>query len=499
MSYLLRTTLVLAVVALLLCATVLAAVPAQLSYQGFLADAAGDPVADGPHLIQFRIWDAESGGTALWDSNYRTINTTDGLFSYNLGDTVALDPAICQTNSDLWVGVKVGTDPELSPRTKLTSVAYAMSADHAGFADSIDWTSADASYVNTTGDVMTGNLAAPGLGLGTASTAHGILQIYSSLSIAPVVVAGVSGALGGYIQTRATSGDVMTGMASSSSGGYIWANRNSDEDLGFWVAGNYNNTQEPFVALWGSTQSINFNLSETGNSSVLLPNDAIGSDEILNEPGIAFQRNEDIVIFTQGFPSMTDIETVSITIPAPGYIVVKAELEATTVGTTGNNYGITQIDETSGGGEQFGHRHTWGQESGADAITRIVPHTRIYYKSAGTYSFRVEGKAYASNGAGAVTATSRVWILATYYPTSYGTVETIVASPDGFDNAEAVSVEDLDGNTTTAYKVDLRDLELRATRARLEAERQQREAVQTLIKAQQLEQELTNARQESSN
>jgi hypothetical protein len=49
-----------------------------------------------------------------------------GLFSTLLGDTVALDQAIFN-GQELWLGVKVGTDNEATPRQQLLPVAYALS------------------------------------------------------------------------------------------------------------------------------------------------------------------------------------------------------------------------------------------------------------------------------------------------------------------------------------------------------------------------------------
>ena len=126
----LKNLVIAAALLLLPVASALAAVPNLISYQGLLTDAAGTPLSNGPYLIQFRIYDAPTAGNVLWDNSFRQVQVTDGLFEYNLGDSVALPNQLFQNYSSLWLGVKVGTNPEMTPRTRLTSSGYAMHALH---------------------------------------------------------------------------------------------------------------------------------------------------------------------------------------------------------------------------------------------------------------------------------------------------------------------------------------------------------------------------------
>ena len=43
-----------------------AQIPQTLSYQGVLTDDLGNPVADGTYDLGFSLYDALTGGTALW-------------------------------------------------------------------------------------------------------------------------------------------------------------------------------------------------------------------------------------------------------------------------------------------------------------------------------------------------------------------------------------------------------------------------------------------------
>jgi hypothetical protein len=100
----------------------------RLAYQGQLSDGAGDPVADGLYLMQFRMYSEAGGGTELWDSDYRTIQVTDGLFAYTLGDTVDVPAETFQNWSDVYLGIKVGTDPEMTPRIHLAYSGHSVMA-----------------------------------------------------------------------------------------------------------------------------------------------------------------------------------------------------------------------------------------------------------------------------------------------------------------------------------------------------------------------------------
>lgn len=107
------------------------AVPQALNYRGRLVDAGGAPVADGDQFVMFTLWDSSMAGTELWNSGIRIIAITDGLFSYNLGSNVPLPASLFLNNASLYLGITIGTDAEISPRTALTSSAFAYQSLHA--------------------------------------------------------------------------------------------------------------------------------------------------------------------------------------------------------------------------------------------------------------------------------------------------------------------------------------------------------------------------------
>ena len=119
---------------LILSSMVYAAVPQLINFQGILRDSSGDPVADGSYSVVFTIYDAPAGGANQW-SETQSVNTTNGLFAIELGANTPLTAAVFPSGADRYLGITVGSDPEVSPRTHLNSVAYAYLADNAAIAN----------------------------------------------------------------------------------------------------------------------------------------------------------------------------------------------------------------------------------------------------------------------------------------------------------------------------------------------------------------------------
>jgi len=102
-----------------------AAIPRYINYQGKLTDADDNPVTGSVNLT-VRIYDAVTGGTLLWKEVQKT-TVTRGVFSILLGNTEVLDKL--DFNDPYWYSVEVESDGEMTPRQRLTSVAYAINAD----------------------------------------------------------------------------------------------------------------------------------------------------------------------------------------------------------------------------------------------------------------------------------------------------------------------------------------------------------------------------------
>ncbi len=124
-----------------------AAVPSTISYQGKLADAAGQPVPDGNYLMDFAIYSMKTGGVLIWQETGRRVAVAGGVFTVMLGETQPLPEAGLPKGG--WLQVAVA-GVALSPRTELVSAPYALRAHTA---EHVVGTAAVASLNSLTGDV----------------------------------------------------------------------------------------------------------------------------------------------------------------------------------------------------------------------------------------------------------------------------------------------------------------------------------------------------------
>jgi hypothetical protein len=87
--------------------------------QGRLTDASGNPL-NGTYNLTFSLYDVSSGGTALCEDT-DSVNVANGLFTASMDFCTASDI----DGRQLWLGVEVGTDSEMTPRQGVYAVPYA--------------------------------------------------------------------------------------------------------------------------------------------------------------------------------------------------------------------------------------------------------------------------------------------------------------------------------------------------------------------------------------
>jgi len=104
-------------------ATALADVPALMSYQGRLTDSLGQPLDTSVNMA-FSIYDNRISGTAMWTELQPSVAVSGGVFHVRLGKANPLDESIF-VDTVCWLGVKVGNDSEISPRTQMVAVPWA--------------------------------------------------------------------------------------------------------------------------------------------------------------------------------------------------------------------------------------------------------------------------------------------------------------------------------------------------------------------------------------
>ena len=130
-------------------------VPYKINFQGRLTDNSGNALSDGLYNVKFRLWNALSAGSNVWEGDRiitasdRRIQVTNGLFNIQFGDTAQGDPALSPAlfsngTFPLYLEVElptpatascavnacaVFTEGAMTPRQALASAPYAFSAD----------------------------------------------------------------------------------------------------------------------------------------------------------------------------------------------------------------------------------------------------------------------------------------------------------------------------------------------------------------------------------
>ena len=323
-----------------------AEVPLYINYQGRLTDSLGIPVPDGDYSILFGIWDSETEGDMLWGNDF-SVTVEDGLFTCQLGQ---LPDDIFANNADRWLSIEIaGRTDELSPRTKMTSGAYAfhaLRADTAGYvSDVVDcgWirdsrgvklavpgdsvgigTAAPSAKLEVEGDIKTTDtLIASHVKAGSMSE-PGKITVYKDGLVDPLaklVKYEPAGGGGLYLYQNDPHTSVLHLEPDyDGTGAYLTLYRNS-YNVGFFVNGNSGNSGEPEVGILGSERSAIFDMTVGGDSSIMLPYSSISSSEMYNEAGVA----NSVLSSATGIGSTpTTILTRQMWFPTSGYAVVIA-------------------------------------------------------------------------------------------------------------------------------------------------------------------------------
>ena len=412
----------LTLLALALPALAFAQAPKTMSYQGVLTDNGGALLPDGSYNLTFRIYDVPVAGVALFTENHPAVALSKGGFSVILG---SINPMSLPFDGPYYLGVQVAADPELAPRVPLAASPYAL------------------------------GLALPFRASAVAGT--------------PLIIGSVFAGGGAFYTADNTGSTTFNLEPDVDGGGAQWLYMlGAGGFLNF--DGNAGGAGTPLVILGGTASNVVMDTRVIGDPSIRLPDDAINALEVLDEPGIAQAHvNGDLVVPA----AMGDLVRVTINTPAAGYIVVEADGQHRLSGNGANaNVADFQIDETMGGGLDGDHYFASGYNAATPNGTTWHPLSirRTYFKAAGSYTFRLEGFV-ASNPLG---GTNNLWnatITATYYPTAYGSVIAAppVAEAGSFENVTRTHSGSADQPGGDGILVDLRELELKATRARAAA------------------------------
>jgi hypothetical protein len=181
-------------------------VPQMINYQGKITTLTGALVDTSVQMI-FTVYDDSTSGTIFWADTISSVSVQKGIFSVLLGSNNPIPDSVFDGNIR-YLGTKVGTDAEMSPRKAMVSVAYAfrtVKVDTAEYALSsapdADW-DIDTAGINVyrlTGNVGIGT-PTPGANLDIVS-ANPNLRV-GTTSGSPVITLDKASGNWGYLEFR---------------------------------------------------------------------------------------------------------------------------------------------------------------------------------------------------------------------------------------------------------------------------------------------------------
>ena len=105
----------------------LAEVPHLINYQGILTEIDGTPIT-GTHDLTFTVYpDSGFAAPAYWTEEHLGVEVEEGLYNVILG-SISTIPDTLFNDEERWIGITVDSDPEMSPRMRLTAVPWAFRA-----------------------------------------------------------------------------------------------------------------------------------------------------------------------------------------------------------------------------------------------------------------------------------------------------------------------------------------------------------------------------------
>ena len=151
--------------------------PRTISYQGTLT-ASGAP-ASGSHLLHIALYDSLSGGQQLYQESQST-DVTNGVFNIEIGSVTPL-PASLRFDHPYFLGVSVDGNPELTPRSALSSAPYSLSSHIAELAEGL---TPDAHGVVTSINELAGALHITGDSITTITENGNTISIHAKAGTA---------------------------------------------------------------------------------------------------------------------------------------------------------------------------------------------------------------------------------------------------------------------------------------------------------------------------
>ncbi|MFQ5638289.1 MAG: hypothetical protein ACE5IR_09895 [bacterium] len=114
---------------LIVAAGLQAQVPHIINYQGIVNDPMTGAPIDTVQTMTFAIYTASNPVVAIWMETQNGVLIQNGYFSVMLGSVIPIPPDVFE-GDEKYLGVKIGSDPEMTPRKRIFSVGYAFKAEN---------------------------------------------------------------------------------------------------------------------------------------------------------------------------------------------------------------------------------------------------------------------------------------------------------------------------------------------------------------------------------
>src|SRR3989339_473662 len=109
------------------------AVPTQINYQGVLKNLSGTLIENNSLQMTFSIYSNISDSVPVWNEK-QTVAVKEGIYSVQLGSVNPIDSSAFD-GTIKYLGVKIDTDPEMTPRLAMVSVPYAYMSNKSNLSD----------------------------------------------------------------------------------------------------------------------------------------------------------------------------------------------------------------------------------------------------------------------------------------------------------------------------------------------------------------------------
>ncbi len=391
--------------------------PKTINYQARLTDAAGDPVADGPYLVKFIIYNSEFGGAKLWISGFQTVNTVNGLFSYQLGSNTPF-PNNLFADTSLWLGVTIGTDPELLPYTQITAQAFAngaVNSDTAGIAATVvDNSITGAKIVDGTigaADINSAEVQRRITGVAGANEAI--------TSINPDGTVGV---------TSVGTGDITSVSAGS---GLVGGGTNGAVTLSV-----------------GSGAITSAHLANNCVSSGNIVDGSLMATDLGDEAGLVTRNNVNFISLSVSTP--TKLDSITITAPTSGFVMVYASSYVQMFHNTAGQQTVVRgwISVAPSTTTDFDSFNYLVLPPGAGTGIWYQSMSLVAFKSvsAGAHKYYLVGDL--GNSTSQPASIARPHLMAQFFPTAYGTFVNTLPPAGARHEASAVNYRE-DGSLPT--------------------------------------------------